>query len=116
MCALACPFGVIIAGGTPIPSLEFNIGQYTYMNTPFQTGPMTLRELGLDDQLSLLNWEAGRKTVAVKCDLCYFSDDGPACVIACPHKALRLVDDEMIENTALVQEMKEMSISAFTES
>jgi hydrogenase-4 component A len=113
MCALACPFGVIIAGGTPIPILEFNIGHYSYVNTPFQTGPMTLRELGLDDQLSLLNWEAGRKTVAVKCDLCYFSDDGPACVIACPHKALRLVDDEADQNSAWVEEMKEISTSEF---
>ena len=116
LCALACPFGVIVPGGTPVPSLELNVGQYTYINTPFQPEPMALRELGLDDRLSLLNWEAGRKTVAVKCDLCYFSEDGPACVIACPHKALRLVDDELGDDAALVQGMKEVSVSAIAET
>ena len=115
MCALACPFGAIIPGGTPIPKLEFNIGQYSYVNTPFQPEPMALRELGLDDRLSLLNWEVGRKTVAVKCDLCYFSKDGPACVIACPHKALSLVDDEILHNTALVEEIKEVSVAVVGE-
>jgi len=116
MCALACPFGVVVAGGTGIPELEFNSGQYSYVHSPFEPEPMALRELALDDRLSLLNWEVGRKTVAVKCDLCYFSEDGPACVIACPHKALRLVDDEIFENADLIEEMKEVSVAAIVES
>ena len=115
LCALACPFGVIIAGGSPIPQLEFNIGQYNYVNTPFQSEPMTLRELGFDERLSLLNWETGRKTVAVKCDLCYFSETGPACIIACPHKALRLVDCGSGEDPDLIQEMKAVSLAAIAE-
>jgi hydrogenase-4 component A len=32
--------------------------------------------------------------VAIKCDLCYFRPEGPACVIACPHKALALVTEQ----------------------
>jgi hydrogenase-4 component A len=116
MCALACPFGVVVAGGTAIPKLEFNAGQYSYVHSPFQPEPMALRELALDDRLSLLNWEVGRKTVAVKCDLCYFSEDGPACVIACPHKALRLVDDEIFENAAMIEGMKDVSVAAIVES
>ena len=92
MCAVACPFGAIIPGGTPIPKFDFTVGQYTYLNTPYQSDPMYLREFALQDRLSLLNWTIGQKTVADKCDLCYFRDEGPACVSACPHKALSLVD------------------------
>ncbi len=93
MCAIACPFGAIIPGGSPVPKFDFNVGQYTYVNTPYQGDPMALREFALEDRLSLLNWNIGQKTIAVKCDLCYFREEGPACVIACPHKALRLVDE-----------------------
>jgi len=106
MCALACPFGAIIPGGTPVPKFEFNIGQYTYVNTPYQPEPMYLRELGLREQLSLLNWNIGQKTVAVKCDLCFFDEEGPACVRACPHKALSLVDEQTTSLATLVERMK----------
>src|SRR5512143_2007145 len=82
MCALACPFGAIIPGGTPVPKFEFNVGQYTYLNTPYETDPMYLRELALEERLSLLNWSIGQKTVAIKCDLCFFKEEGPSCVIA----------------------------------
>jgi Fe-S-cluster-containing hydrogenase component 2 len=93
LCALACPFGAIIPGGTPLPRLDFSAGQYTYIHTPYQADPMFLRELAVRERLSLLNWESGQKTVAVKCDLCDFREEGPACVSACPHRALRLVTE-----------------------
>jgi Fe-S-cluster-containing hydrogenase component 2 len=44
--------------------------------------------------------------VAVKCDLCYFSPEGPACVIACPHKALSLVDEESGHSKEFIEEIK----------
>ena len=110
LCALACPFGAIIPGGTPVPALELNIGQYTYVNTPFQAEPMYLRELGLRERLSLLNWQIGQKTVAVKCDLCYFSEAGPACVIACPHKALSLLDEHSGYSAAQLEQMKAAAV------
>ena len=91
MCALACPFGVIIPGGTPVPGKELNVGNYSFVNTPFQPDPMFLRELSYQEKLSLLKWNVGQKTIAVKCDLCYFRLEGPACIIACPHKALSIV-------------------------
>jgi Fe-S-cluster-containing hydrogenase component 2 len=94
MCALACPYGNILPGGTPVPGLELNVGNYSFVNTPFQPDPMFLRQLSYQEQLSLLEWNIGRKTVAVKCDLCYFRPEGPACVSACPHRALHLVTDE----------------------
>jgi Fe-S-cluster-containing hydrogenase component 2 len=94
LCGLACPFGAIIPGGTPVPRFDFTVGQYTYVNTPYQADPMYLRQLDLDERLSPLNWAVGQKTVAVKCDLCDFRPEGPACVSACPHKALQLVDQD----------------------
>ena len=110
MCALACPFGNILPGGTPVPGQELNIGYYSFLNTPFQPDPMFLRELSYQEQLSLLKWNVGQKTVAVKCDLCYFRSEGPACVIACPHKALVLViDASNTANQPVFERMKEVA-------
>jgi hydrogenase-4 component A len=93
MCGLACPFGVILPGGTPIPTYYgFNTAQYSYVNDPYQSEPMHLREMNQQDVLSLLAWHIGQKKVAVKCDLCFFDPEGPACVRACPHKALSLIN------------------------
>ncbi|GGZ14240.1 formate-dependent uric acid utilization protein AegA [Shewanella fodinae] len=36
------------------------------------------------------------KAYAHKCDLCHDSEQGPACVQACPTKALRLLDDQAL--------------------
>ncbi len=38
----------------------------------------------------------GRARCAVKCDLCHFDDQGPACVRTCPTNALMLVDSRDI--------------------
>ena len=104
MCGLACTFGVILPGGTPIPTYGFNNGQYSYVNGPYQSAPMHLRELNPQDFLSLLAWHVGQKKVAIKCDLCFFDPDGPACVRACPHKALSLIDGK--GDRARVERMK----------
>ena len=106
MCALACPFGAIILGGTPVPKFEFNVGQYNYVNSPDQIDPIYLREFAIHERLSPLYWSIGQKTVAVKCDLCHFSEQGPACVIACPHKALSLVDERNGYSPAFVKRTK----------
>jgi hydrogenase-4 component A len=106
MCGLACPFGVILPGGTPLPAYGFNIGQYSYVNTPYQSEPMHLREMDQQDVLSLLAWHLGQKKVAIKCDLCFFDEEGPACVRACPHKALSLIDGKNHEDAERVNGMK----------
>jgi hydrogenase-4 component A len=106
MCGLACVFGVVLPGGTPIPAQGYNIGQYSYVNTPYQSEPMHLREMNEQDFLSLLAWHLGQKKVAIKCDLCFFDDEGPACVRACPHKALSLIDGQAPEDAGRVNQMK----------
>lgn len=106
MCGLACPFGVILFGGTPVSTYGFNIGQYSYVNAPYQSEPMHLREMHQQDFLSLLVWQIGQKKVSVKCDLCYFDKEGPACVRACPHKALSLFNVTDNESLSRVLRMK----------
>jgi hydrogenase-4 component A len=110
MCALACPFGAIIPGGTPVPKFEFNVGQYTYVNTPYRPGPMYLRQFAMQERLSPLYWSIGQKTVAVKCDLCIFREEGPACVVACPHKALSLVDEQTVRPTGFTERIKTVAV------
>jgi len=43
-----------------------------------------------------LRWNAGVQTIAVKCDLCHFLPEGPACVRSCPTQALHLVQEDAI--------------------
>jgi Fe-S-cluster-containing hydrogenase component 2 len=109
MCGLACVFGVVLPGGTPIPTLGYNIGQYSYASTPYQSEPMHLREMNEHDFLSLLAWHLGQKKVAIKCDLCFFDEEGPACIRACPHKALSLIDGQADENASRVKQMKQVA-------
>jgi Fe-S-cluster-containing hydrogenase component 2 len=106
MCSLACPFGVLFPGGTPIPVNGFNTGQYSYINSPYQTEPMHLREMDQGEVLSLIAWHLGQKNVMVKCDLCFFDEEGPACVRACPHKALRLIDLQTDQDASKIARMK----------
>jgi Fe-S-cluster-containing hydrogenase component 2 len=72
---------------------------------------MHLRELAVQDSLSLMTWNIGQKTVAVKCDLCYFSENGPACVIACPHKALSIIDEETGQPISFAEQIKAVAVS-----
>jgi hydrogenase-4 component A len=110
MCALACPFGAIIPGGTPVPAFEFNVGQYAYINTPYEPDSMYLREFAMNDRLSLLSWSIGQKTVAVKCDLCYFRQEGPTCIRVCPHKALSLVDGRTARSAEFVERVRAVAV------
>ncbi|MFM8322113.1 MAG: 4Fe-4S dicluster domain-containing protein [Chloroflexota bacterium] len=109
LCALACPYGAIIAGGTPVPGQTLSQGQYALVNDPYLPDPMYLRQLSAQELLSLLAWNTGQKTVAVKCDLCAFSERGPACVAACPHKALRLVEEDELQESPTLLQLKDVA-------
>lgn len=79
LCACVCPFGAIHPSGTSIAGVA-GICQNT-SNMPLATS-------------SMLKWEIGVPTVAVKCDLCaYDKERGPHCVAVCPTKALELVTE-----------------------
>ena len=110
LCSLVCPFGVIFFGGTPIPILEFNTGHYSYVHSPYQPEEMRLRELDMQKFLPAFSSAHGEKTIAIKCDLCYFSEDGPSCIRACPHKALSLVEESGSGDIDLAVKMKDVAL------
>jgi hydrogenase-4 component A len=84
MCALACPFGAITPQGTSIAGVAG-----IQIHTPTYSAALD----------PLLAWDIGVRSVAVKCDLCAFSDAGPACVRVCPTNALFIVDDQVLART-----------------
>jgi hydrogenase-4 component A len=90
LCAIACPFGAITPSGTSV------LGVATLYNQLDYTGGSEAKQAGLDP---ILAWEQGVRSVAVKCDLCSFSEQGPECVRVCPTKALFVVDDQVLEQS-----------------
>ena len=87
LCACVCPFGAIHPAATNIDGV-CGRAQFT-PNMPESTS-------------SMLKWEIGVPTVAVKCDLCaYDKECGPHCVAVCPTQALTYVQpyDLMMEKT-----------------
>lgn len=88
MCALACPFGAITPSGTSTAGVA-GIKSYT----PTQSAAIS----------PLLVWEIGVRSVAVKCDLCDFSPEGPACVKACPTKALIIFDQGVLQRANAIK-------------
>lgn len=94
LCGFACPFGAITpAACAPegVPQMfEHHIAEARLNAMPASTPNMN----------PFLRWDVGVKMVAVKCDLCHFRDEGPACVAACPTKALYLISDKMLEEAS----------------
>ena len=92
MCMIACPFGVIEPYGTPTQNEQMPIEPYAARDgavLPFSSHTNTRASAPLG---ALLTWTAGVRTVAVKCDLCHFREEGPACIQVCPTKTLRVVE------------------------
>lgn len=95
MCGLACPFGAI----TPAASAPVGLpDMFEHYIPPEELGyGMPHSEPGLN---SFLKWDAGVKNIAVKCDLCYFRAQGPACVESCPTAALHLVEETDLKQSS----------------
>ena len=92
MCVLSCPFGVIEPHGTNTQNEQMPLMAFhSDGNAMLPVAPKPLD--------SLLSWTAGVRTVAVKCDLCHFREEGPACIQVCPTKALRVVEPPSVEST-----------------
>ena len=99
MCSLACPFGAITPHGTLPPSLQETgtFEQHRFNAEPRWPVPLYGQSGQMTELHPILAWSIGQKAVAVKCDLCQSSADGPECVRLCPTNALRLVESEDIE-------------------
>lgn len=80
-CILACPFGVMGLSSDGATHYERTMGWHNAAGKE-QAQP-----------------GRGCKTVAVKCDLCDFSQAGPECVRVCPTNALFVVDTKALKKT-----------------
>jgi formate hydrogenlyase subunit 2 len=69
LCGIACPFGAIEFSGSRPLDIPANA------NTPGAPAPPAPARVS-----SLLDWVPGVRAIAVKCDLCHFDEQGPACV------------------------------------
>ncbi|MFA7832813.1 4Fe-4S dicluster domain-containing protein [Aeromonas dhakensis] len=101
LCAVACPFGAIQSGGSRPVAVATSYD--TYIPSSIRSSnPSTSAGLGCFGE-DLLSWEPGVRSIAVKCDLCEFRAEGPACVGACPSQALKLVNDGDTERAARIR-------------
>lgn len=91
LCAAACPFGAISLDGSRPVAMANSYDVYI-PSTPRSSNPSTSVPSMFGAEL--LVWEPGVKSIAVKCDLCQFREQGPACVGVCPTDALCLVEEE----------------------
>lgn len=88
-CAQVCPFGAI----TPSGSKPLAVPQTFAHHIPVQA--LTDVPVSVASINPFLSWNAGVKSVAVKCDLCAFQDK-PDCVRVCPTQALFVADESHI--------------------
>lgn len=107
LCGLACPFGVIFpAASKPVghpKKYEYVIPEEDLADVPGNAFP----------EKPFLAWKAGQRVIAVKCDLCYFREEGPACVQKCPTKALTLMTASDMEERKKALHMQ--SLDALSE-
>lgn len=90
LCAVACPFGAIASSGSR-PVAMASSYDTCMANSLRSANPATAGAEACFGR-ELLAWVPGIRSIAVKCDLCHFRSDGPACIAACPTRALRLVE------------------------
>ncbi|MBV8047096.1 MAG: 4Fe-4S dicluster domain-containing protein [Paludibacterium sp.] len=102
LCAIACPFGAITPSGTPVTGVV----PVSHLYQAPQVGAAS--HAAGDSAATLdpmLDWRAGVKQVAVKCDLCAFSANGAECVRVCPTRALKVVDSRLLAADAGVKRL-----------
>lgn len=91
LCGLVCPFGAITPGASKPDAMPESFEHYVpatvLSNVPYSPPSMN----------PFLSWNTGERVIAVKCDLCSFRQEGPACVQSCPTKALYLIDELALE-------------------
>ncbi|OCG06520.1 electron transporter [Gilliamella sp. wkB178] len=88
LCGLACPFGAITPAASEPEALPECFENYV-PESELSDLPGSAPSVN-----PFLAWNAGRKTIAVKCDLCFFDPEGPACIKSCPTDALYLIADK----------------------
>ena len=103
LCAVACPFGAIAFDGSRPVAMANSYDTYI-PSTPRSSNPCTSspQTFGHD----ILAWEPGVKSIALKCDLCGFRENGPACAEVCPTDAIVMVtENEVVDSRSQKREM-----------
>jgi len=90
LCGIACSFGTISFFGSHPPYIPADVNCDRAPPAP----PRSARTR------PLLDWEPGTLDVAVKCDLCFSDENGPACIRTCPTKALSLFDNNDLDTVS----------------
>lgn len=86
LCAIACPFGAVTLSGSRPVDIPDDVATDKAPLPERETRPVS----------PLLDWHKGIRSVAVKCDLCAFSEQGPACIATCPTGAIIEVSEAAI--------------------
>ncbi|MBJ7220279.1 MULTISPECIES: 4Fe-4S dicluster domain-containing protein [unclassified Brenneria] len=102
LCAIACPFGAITPSGSKPVAIPDTFDQHIPLSL-LSDVPVSVASVN-----PFLAWNAGIRSVAVKCDLCAFQAQGPECVRVCPTDALLVIDDSKIEQAAAAKRRQAM--------
>nr|WP_246599746.1 4Fe-4S dicluster domain-containing protein [Gordonibacter massiliensis (ex Traore et al. 2017)] len=93
-CVLACPYGAVDIVTRPAPPEPEAASEQVPATCAAEEAKAP--KPSARDRAKAKKRRRKLSTV-VKCDLCVDHADGPACVAACPTKALRLIDPQMLE-------------------
>lgn len=109
LCAVACPFGAIALDGSRPVAMANSYDTYI-PSTPRSSNPSTSipSTFGHD----ILAWEPGVKSIAVKCDLCGFREEGPACAQVCPTGAIAIVNEQVVEQSRASKRTEAAQVAA----
>ncbi|WP_086982354.1 4Fe-4S dicluster domain-containing protein [Vibrio aphrogenes] len=109
LCAVACPFGAIALDGSRPVAMANSYDTYI-PSTPRSSNPSTSipSTFGHD----ILAWEPGVKSIAVKCDLCGFHEEGPACAQVCPTGAIAIVNEQVVEQSRASKRTEAAQVAA----
>ena len=102
LCGIACPFGAITFAGSEPLAIPRHC--HTPKALPAPQAPTAVSPF--------IDCVPGVRAVAVKCDLCSFTPDGPACIKTCPTQALALVTPERAQQAS--QQKRLHAMNAFS--
>lgn len=106
-CAQVCPSGALVQAND---SIQLNKDKCIGCKTCVLACPFGAIGM-VEESVTLTSSDSGLRTTAHKCDLCIDDAKSPACVTACPAKALRVVSGE----TMLEQQKQKLKLAAMRE-
>ncbi len=100
LCGIACPFGAISFSGSAPLAIPRDCNSAKALPAPLLPRAVS----------PFLDCVPGLRAVAVKCDLCSFSSEGPACIRTCPTQAITLVTAQLAEKASQQKRLNAISV------